>query len=44
MSKIVSLVFAAVLTIAAAGFWLKSSVSEIRGSRAVRTGEGPVAG
>lgn len=28
MSKIVSVAFAAVLTIVAAGFWLKSSVSE----------------
>jgi hypothetical protein len=28
MSKIVSVVFAAVLTVVAAGFWLKSSVSE----------------
>jgi hypothetical protein len=28
MSKILSLAFAAVLTIVAAGFWLKSSVSE----------------
>ena len=28
MSKIVSLVFAAVLTVVAAGVWLKSSVSE----------------
>ena len=28
MSKIVSVAFAAVLTMGAAGFWLKSSVSE----------------
>jgi hypothetical protein len=28
MSKIISLVLASVLTIVAAGFWLKSSVSE----------------
>ena len=35
MPKIVSLVFAAVLTVVAAGVWLKSGVSEIRGSLAV---------
>ena len=34
MPKIISLVLASVLTIAAAGFWLKSSVSEtVAGSR-----------
>jgi hypothetical protein len=40
MSKIISLVFAAVLTVVAAGVWLKSSVSET----AARSRSEPVTG